>query len=218
MRARFVGWRARGEEQPQREVGPTCGRRARGTHTALRPFRPRAAATTAGVAALASAAFLGCSAGALHTRSRMGKPVHVSCWAGISASGWNRCQGKARKGERKANEGRSACAPERRSRRPAPADEDVKKDPSQSRRSARRWPHLAHHESAPDLGGPPVSEIASGGFKTHDFICAWYLVGIDEGMPQLSRPLIGELQRVQGHEWHMLAVRMRQQLLGKSSE
>ena len=29
MRTRLVGWRARGEEQPPREVGPACGRPAR---------------------------------------------------------------------------------------------------------------------------------------------------------------------------------------------
>ena len=30
---------------------------------------------------------------------------------------------------------------------------------------------------------------------------------IDQGMPQLSRALLGELQRVRGREWHMLAAR-----------
>ena len=171
LRRLACAWRGAAAARDRTRMRPT----RTGSQTASRPFRPHAAAKTAGLAAPASAAFLSCSAGALHTRSRMGKPVHVSCWAGISAHGWNRWQGKARKGERKANEGRSAGAPERRSRRPPPVDEDVEKDPSRERRSARRWPLLAHQESVPDPGGPPVSEIASGGFKTHDFIFAWYL-------------------------------------------
>ena len=108
LRQLACAWRGAAAARSRARMRPT----STGMHTALRPFRSRAAATTAGVAALASAAFLGCCAGALHTKSTMGKPVHVSCWAGINARGTGVLNFFVAKVAAGTKEGRWAGAPE----------------------------------------------------------------------------------------------------------